>query len=89
MEWVVETAGLKPNCSYRLHSASFSFSKITQSNTLENILLRVIALNFSELQITCLLALGMGIIVPTIIDSGDILCTSISLKTIVKNTDSE
>ncbi len=37
---------------------------ITQSKTLVNILLIVIALHFSDLQTTCLLAFEIGIIVP-------------------------
>ncbi len=77
----VEAPGLKLNCKLLEHRWSLSLVKIT-SKILHKILLRVIALQLSELDRFAHQPLGIGTMLPNNMPSGDNPCRSIMVNKI-------
>ena len=86
MHCVVDITFLKPNCKCEEHNALSSLIRMTQSRILPKILLKEIALSLLELHNDCFLFLGIGIIVPIIIESGLKPCDKNKVYTVDKIT---
>ncbi len=80
----VEAPSLKLNCKLLEHRLSLFFVKITTSNILHKILLKVIVLKFSELDKFAHQPLGIGTMVPNNMSSGDNPCRSIIVNKIAR-----